>query len=183
VDIDFTKLLSNGLIGADPQTPVFRASPGQAMRMRLVQPSGHQRNNIFQLHGHVWEEEPYTTTANPIGGCYSGVTIIAPTVVCSTVIADNPVSTSDLVNNRFSEWEGSQMGVGPGSHFDIIPSGGAGGTFKIAGDYLFRTHQSFTFDKGIWGILRVQPLLKKIPGPITNGVNDGDPDPNPPLVP
>jgi hypothetical protein len=183
VDIDFTKLLSNGLVGADPQTPVFRAAPGQAMRMRLVQPSGHQRNNIFQLHGHVWEEEPYTTTANPTGGCYSGVTIIAPIVVCSTVIADNPVSTSDLVNNRFSEWEGSQMGVGPGSHFDIIPSGGAGGTFKIAGDYLFRTHQSFTFDKGVWGILRVQPLQKRILGPITDGVNDADPDPDPPLVP
>jgi len=153
------------------------------MRMRLVQPSGHQRDNIFQLHGHVWEEEPYTTTANPTGGCYSGVTIIAPIVVCSTVIADNPVSTSNLVNNRFSEWEGSQMGVGPGSHFDIIPSGGAGGTFNIAGDYLFRTHQSFTFDKGVWGILRVQPLQKKIQGPITDGVNDADPDPNPPLVP
>ena len=159
VDIDFTKVLSNGLIGGDPQTPVFRATPGQRMRLRLVEPGGHQRNDIFQLHGHVWEEEPYTTTANPIGGCVSGVTIIAPTVVCSTVIADNPVSTSDLVNNRFSEWEGSQMGVGASSHFDIIPSGGAGGTFKIPGDYLYRTHQSFQLDRGLWGILRVSPIV------------------------
>jgi hypothetical protein len=158
VDIDFTRLLSNGLIGADPQTPVFNATPGQPMRLRLVQPGGHQRNNIFQLHGHVWEEEPYTTTALPLGGCYSGVTIIAPTVVCSTIIADNPVSASDFVNNRFSEWQGSQMGVGPSSHFDIIPSGGAGGTFKVAGDYLYRTHQSFQFDKGVWGILRVNAV-------------------------
>jgi len=71
----------------------------------------------------------------------------------------------------------------PGKSLRIIPSGGAGGTFKIAGDYLFRTHQSFTFDKGVWGILRVQPLQKKILGPITDGVNDADPDPDPPLVP
>jgi len=165
VDIDFTKLLSNSLIGSDPQTPVFNATPGKAMRLRLVQPGGHQRNNIFQLHGHVWEEEPYTTTAAPIGGCVSGVTIIAPTVVCSTVIADNPVSTNDLVNNRRSEWQGSQMGVGPGSHFDIIPSGGAGGTFKISGDYLFRTHHSFQFDRGVWGILRVNPTQPVPPQP------------------
>jgi hypothetical protein len=158
VDIDFTRLLSNGLVGADPQTPVFNATPGQPMRLRLVQPGGHQRNNVFQLHGHVWEEEPYTTTALPLGGCYSGVTIIAPTVVCSTIIADNPVSANDFVNNRFSEWQGSQMGVGPSSHFDIIPSGGAGGTFKVAGDYLYRTHQSFQFDKGVWGILRVNAV-------------------------
>jgi hypothetical protein len=32
VDIDFTKLLSNSLIGADPQTPIFNATPGKAMR-------------------------------------------------------------------------------------------------------------------------------------------------------
>ena len=139
------------------------------MRLRLVQPGGHQRNNIFQLHGHVWEEEPYTTTAPPIGGCVSGATIIAPIVVCSTVIADNPVSTNDLVNNRRSEWEGAQMGVGPGSHFDIIPSGGAGGTFKVSGDYLFRTHHSFQFDRGVWGILRVnatQPVPPQPPVPL-----------------
>ena len=74
----------------------------------------------------------------------------------STIIADQPTSTSDFVNNRFSNWEGSQMGVGPSSHFDIVPSGGAGGTFKIAGDYLYRTHQDSQFDKGVWGLLRVR---------------------------
>ncbi|HXO37637.1 MAG TPA: hypothetical protein VN872_03315, partial [Candidatus Acidoferrum sp.] len=109
---------------------------------------------------------------------YNGVTIIGTPVLGSTVIADQPVSTNDFVNNRFSEWEGAQMGVGPGSHFDIIPSGGAGGTFKIAGDYLYRTHTSFTFDRGVWGLLRVQPP-SKLPPPTTTP--SGDPIPN--LVP
>ena len=94
-----------------------------------------------------WQEEPYGTTAATTGGCYHGVTILGTPVVCSTVIADNPLS----------EWQGSQMGVGPTSHFDIPLINGAGGAFKIAGDYLFRTHQSFQFDKGVWGILRVTP--------------------------
>jgi hypothetical protein len=177
-DVDFTKVLSNGLVGADPQTPVFNATPGQAIRLRLVEPAGHPRNNIFQLHGHVWEEEPYTTPVAFTGGTYNGVTIIGTPVLGSTVIADQPVSTNDFVNNRFSEWEGSQMGVGPGSHFDIIPSGGAGGTFKIAGDYLYRTHTSFTFDRGVWGLMRVQPP-SKLPPPTTTP--SGDPIPN--LVP
>jgi hypothetical protein len=34
---------------------------------------------------------------------------------------------------------------------------GAGGKFKIPGDYLFRTQQSFQFDGGLWGIFRVAP--------------------------
>jgi hypothetical protein len=73
------------------------------------------------------------------------------------------------VNNRFSEWEGAQMGVGPSSHFDIIPSGGAGGPFKVTGDFLYRTHQSSQLDKGVWGILRVQlpPKIQPPPPPGT----------------
>lgn len=156
-DIDFTKVLSNGQVGGDPQTPVFTAKAGTPVRFRIVEPAGHQRNNIFQLHGHVWEEEPYTTTAAFQGGAYNGVTIIGTPVVASTVIADQPLSTNALVNNPFSEWEGSQMGVGPSSHFDILPVNGAGGNFKVPGDYLFRTHQSSEFDRGLWGILRVTP--------------------------
>jgi hypothetical protein len=157
-DVDFTNVLSNGRVGGDPQTPVFTATAGQAIRLRLVEPVGHPRNNIFQLHGHVWEEEPYTTPVSFTGGAYNGRTVLGTPVLGSTIIADKPVSTSDFVNNRYSEWEGSQMGVGPSSHFDIIPSGGAGGTFHIPGDYLYRTHQSFQFDKGVWGILRVAPV-------------------------
>jgi manganese oxidase len=146
-DFDFTNVLSNTQVGGDPQTPVFIAKAGTPVRMRLVHPVGNQRNNIFQVHGHVWQEEPYNTTSTPTGGCYNGVTILGTPVVCSTIIADNPTS----------EWQGSQMGVGPSSHFDLPLINGAGGNFKITGDYLYRTHQSFRFDGGLWGILRVTP--------------------------
>jgi manganese oxidase len=169
-DVDFTNVLSNNVtnvftgavLGQDPQTPIFTATPKQAIRLHLVQPVGHPRNNIFQLHGHVWEEAPYTTPVAFTGGTYSGRTILGTPVLGSTIIADQPTSTSDFVNNRFSNWQGSQMGVGPSSHFDILPSGGAGGTFGITGDYLFRTHQSFQFDKGLWGILRVRVPTKTV---------------------
>ena len=130
---DFTNVLSNSQVGADPVTPVFTARVGQQVRLRLLQPGGHSRNNVFMLHGHIWEEEPYTAN--------------------STVIGANPLS----------EWKGAQFGIGPGSHFDFLLKHGAGGGFGIPGDYLYRTFQSFQFDGGIWGIFRVLPAFQPPP--------------------
>jgi hypothetical protein len=125
-DYDFTNVLSNSQIGGlDPETPVFTAAVGQDVRIRLLQPGGHSRNNVFMLHGHIWEEEPYINNSGALGP------------------------------NPLSEWKGAQYGVGPGSHFDFLLKHGAGGAFGVPGDYLYRTFQSFQFDGGIWGIFRV----------------------------
>jgi hypothetical protein len=126
-NFDFTNVLTNAQVGGDPVTPVFMATPGQEFRVRMLQPGGHPRNDTYLLHGHIWEEEPYTDS--------------------STIIGSNPLSN----------WVGSQFGIGPGSHFDFLPKGGAGGRFNITGDFLYRTFQSFHFDGGVWGLLRVQP--------------------------
>ncbi|HEX8722463.1 MAG TPA: hypothetical protein VF736_17745, partial [Pyrinomonadaceae bacterium] len=133
-DYDFANALSNSQVGgSDPQTPVFTATAGQQVRVRLLQPGGHSRNNVFTLHGHVWEEEPYANN--------------------STTLGSNPLS----------EWKGAQYGVGPGSHFDFLLKHGAGGAFSVPGDYLYRTLQSFQFDGGIWGIFRVAPAYQQPP--------------------
>src|SRR3712207_3750847 len=127
---DFTNAWSNSINadGGDPLTPVFLAAKGEKVRIRLLQPGGHQRNHVFALHGHSWQEFPYT---------YSQSTGLS--------IGNNP--TSMVV--------GSQMGIGPSSHFDIVING-AGGKFGIVGDYLYRDQQSFMFDAGLWGLLRVR---------------------------
>jgi len=109
----------------DPVTPIFKATAGTPVRFRALMSNGHQRNNIFVVHGHAWQEEPFASN--------------------STVIGSNP----------FSEVKGAEMGVGPSFHFNAIPLHGAGGKFGVKGDYLFRTFQSFQFDGGIWGIFRV----------------------------
>ncbi len=127
-DFDFTNVLSNSQVGGDPVTPVFTATAGQEVRFRLLQPGGHARNDNYLLHGHIWEEQPYTNS--------------------STTIGSNPLSN----------WVGSQYGVGPGSHFDFLPKRGAGSGFRIPGDYLYRTFASFQFDGGMWGIFRVSPV-------------------------
>lgn len=132
---DFTNALSNSQVGGDPVTPVFVALRGKPVRFRLLHPGGHQRNNVFQVHGHVWEEEPFIT---PIGS-----------TVGSTQIGSNPLS----------EWMGSYAGIGPSSHFNFVLKNGAGGKYGAWGDFLVRDMQSFQFDGGIWGILRVTPFI------------------------
>jgi hypothetical protein len=124
---DFTKVLSNGQVGGDPETPIFTASAHNLSRFHLVEPGGHARNNVFVIHGHVWREEPYQ----------AGSTMLAGRVA--------------------SEFTGAQMGVGPSSHFNILLRNGAGGAFGITGDYLYRSFNSFQFDGGMWGSLRVNP--------------------------
>lgn len=123
---DFTDVLSNSQVGGDPVTPIFTASSGTPIRFRILHPGGSQRNNVFQVHGHIWEEEPFINSSTALG------------------------------NNPFSEWFGSQMGIGPTSHFNFLLMNGAGGKYGTRGDYLYRDQPSLEFDKGLWGIFRVQ---------------------------
>ncbi|HEX8243916.1 MAG TPA: hypothetical protein VF541_10480, partial [Longimicrobium sp.] len=140
--LGFTRNLqfADVLRGAPAQTPIFTVRPGEAVRLRVLEPGGHARNHVFVLHGHVWEQEPYADS--------------------SRVIASNP----------FSEWKGARDGHGPGEHFDIVPVHGAGGINHVRGDYLIRDEASFGFDGGIWAIMRVQLLKAEVdtaddPGP------------------
>jgi len=126
-NFDFTNVLTNAIVGSDPQTPVFTASAGQEIRFRILNANGHMRNNVFNLHGHFWQDEPYTNNSQSIG------------------------------SNTLSEFKGAVYGIGPSSHYEVIPVNRAGGARRVAGDYLYRTQESFQFDGGIWGIFRVTP--------------------------
>jgi len=126
-DFDFTNSLTNAQVGGDPQTPIFTAQAGQQVRFRILNANGHMRNNVFNLHGHFWQDEPYTNNSKSIG------------------------------NNPFSEFKGALYGIGPSSHYEVIPVNGAGGARRVTGDYLYRTQESFMFDGGLWGIFRVRP--------------------------
>ncbi|HEX7830921.1 MAG TPA: copper oxidase [Thermoanaerobaculia bacterium] len=125
--VDFTDSLSNSLTGDDPYTPVFYTASGIDTRFRILTAGGHARNNVFALHGHVWQQTPYINSSHALG------------------------------NNPLSEWTGVFMGIGASSHFDALLRNGSGGKFMIPGDYLWRSQQSFFLDGGLWGILRVQP--------------------------
>jgi manganese oxidase len=112
-------------VHGDPQTPVFHARPGEPVRFRFLHGGGNQRNNVFQIHGHGWDMSPYTNNSSVQG------------------------------KNGWSNWTGSQAGIGPFTKLDLLLTWGAGGAFAQPGDYLYRDQSSFTFDGGLWAIFRV----------------------------
>jgi hypothetical protein len=62
-------LLSNG---DDPQTPVLFASAGDPVRFRVLYPGGASWQQgkvpyVFNINGHVWQEEPYINDGRVIG--------------------------------------------------------------------------------------------------------------------
>jgi manganese oxidase len=97
--LGISRVLSNSLVQADPQTPIFAASNNMPVRFRMVHPAG-VNEQIFTLHGHVWQEEPYVNGSTEIG------------------------------NNAKSQWQGSRDGFGPNVSFDAVieRAGGAAGT-------------------------------------------------------
>jgi hypothetical protein len=131
--VDQTATTSNQLVGADPQTPIFRAPARMPARFRLVMPGGDGDNQItWELTGHVWQEEPYADA--------------------STRIGYNPMSQS----------VGTLTGYGAASAYDVVladtpgttPSGGR---YGVPGDYLYRAWTANMFQGGAWGIFRVAP--------------------------
>ena len=132
-EFDYTRVLTNSIVGGDPVTPVFLPFRGQEVRVRMLQPGGHPRNDSYILHGHIWEQHPYKDKSQVLGV------------------------------NPFSNWVGAQSGIGPGTHFDFLPKNGAGGAFRVPGDYLYRTFASFQFDGGMWGIFRVSQFMPAPP--------------------
>ena len=96
--LGISRALSDSLVGADPQTPVFAAAKNTPLRFRMIHPTG-LTEQVFTLHGHVWQEEPYINGSKEIG------------------------------NNPLSQNQGSRDGFGPNIAFDAVieNAGGAAG--------------------------------------------------------
>ncbi|MEP7010832.1 MAG: copper oxidase [Acidobacteriota bacterium] len=124
----FHQLMENAWIHNDPETPVFQATKGDSVRMRVVHPGGHELPIVFDLHGHVWEEYPVLAGSN------------------STRQGSNPVC----------EWKGTRDGMGASDHFDALLKIGAGGMVGVTGDYLYRDYTPAHLDDGLWGLFRVK---------------------------
>jgi manganese oxidase len=118
------RAVSNSLVMSDPQTPVIPAEAGKPLRLRMVHPAG-LNEQVFELHGHVWQEEPYSHG--------------------SVEITDN---------NPLSQWMGSRDIFGPNASFDVVLKS-AGGSSAVKGDYLYRTFMGTDFLNGMWGVVRV----------------------------
>ena len=87
---NFSCMTSNYLqaIG-DPETPIFTADPGDQVRFRMAHPMGLGTSQVFTIHGHVWQRNPYANSSREIG------------------------------NNSLSQWLGSRDNHGSSDHFDL----------------------------------------------------------------
>jgi hypothetical protein len=159
--VDAGDAYSNGLVGnVDPETAVFDVAPGQPFRQHVLLPSGPGRGSTFDLHGHVWQRDPYVcpndmdlgldgkcNMGNGHAGQAAGPDGNGPAPsVGSLALGDNPIGFG---LGGIESWF-------PGEHYEIvIPS--AGGGNGVAGDYLFRDHMGLGNAQGMWGIVRVGP--------------------------
>lgn len=127
-DLDQSMVLSSRVHG-DPETPLFRATVGEPVRVRVVLPSGHARLHGFTLHGHTWQRSPWRSGR---GSAAMGPNPMVPATAGQSTI------TAMLAHN-------------------VLPYAGAGGTFNITGDYLWHDPTSTRFTGGLWGLMRVTP--------------------------
>src|SRR5262249_6819024 len=73
-DLGQAKAFSNDQLtpSANPETPTFQAAAGTPVRFRLLMPSTSTTFTIqtpvtFAIHGHGWEQLPYTDSGTRIG--------------------------------------------------------------------------------------------------------------------
>ena len=121
----------------DPGTAMLAASIGVPLRLRVTHPTGHPRNHAFTISGHSWQAEPwgsYDDEYAKTGSRWLG----------------------DGANNWSRRRYGAVGGIGPGRDFNLL-LGPAGGTYGVAGDYLYRSMDGLAFMSGQWGIVRVEP--------------------------
>jgi len=74
----------------DPQTPLFTAGIGETARFRMTHPFGTGTSQVFTLHGHDWQRNPYKSDSQAIG------------------------------DQSLSQWLGSRDNHGSTDHFDLV---------------------------------------------------------------
>jgi hypothetical protein len=90
---DFSCMLSNQLIltgQQDPKTPILTAAIGDKVRFRMMHPFGTGTSQVFTVHGHVWQRNPYQNDSREIG------------------------------DNNLSQWLGSRDNHGSTDHFELV---------------------------------------------------------------
>jgi hypothetical protein len=159
-------LYSNAAYGVDddPQTAVFTVAAGDPYRMHVLMPFAAGRGSTFDLHGHVWQRDPYACPGyGDTGGKYGTDRRVNLPGKCDMgnglagANGDGQVGSQRLGFNPMGFYLGGIESWFAGQHYEIVlPS--AGGKTKVPGDYLFRDHMGLGNAGGLWGIVRVQPV-------------------------
>jgi hypothetical protein len=116
--------------------------------MHVVLPHGSTRGTTINVHGHVWQRQPYVCEGSARDGLTGACTM--------TEVASRNIGTSP-----YNFDQGAQESVTPAAHW-VFRFQSAGGGNAVTGDYLWRDNAGFGTTSGIWGILRVQPAAAPV---------------------
>jgi hypothetical protein len=138
----------------DPQTPVFRAAPGQASRIHVLNGASADRDGTFILHGHLWQRDPYVCPGqdDDLGPQMEGR--------CN---ADEPVPSRALGDNPMGKYMGSEEGMGHVyGYWPILFDAGGGNAVNFCTadapcDFLYGDSAPNGNRNGQFGLLRVGP--------------------------
>ncbi|MDH3531768.1 MAG: hypothetical protein OEO82_02505 [Gammaproteobacteria bacterium] len=149
---------SNDLNGiGDPETGVLTVTAGTPFRQHVLMPFSPGRGSTYDLHGHVWQRDPYVCAGygdtGPDAVTLEGKCDMGNGV--TGVNGDGQVGSQRLGNNRQGFDLGGIESWFGGQHYDIVIPG-AGGPSAVAGDYLYRDHMGLGNAQGLWGIVRVE---------------------------
>jgi hypothetical protein len=147
----------------DPQTAVFEVAAGEPYRMHVLMPFAAGRGSTFDLHGHIWQRDPYACEGpGDTGGADGTAEKVTLPGKCDMgnglpgSNGDGQVGSQRLGFNPNGFYLGGIESWFAGQHYEIVlPS--AGGETKVDGDYLFRDHMGLGNAGGLWGIVRVTP--------------------------
>jgi manganese oxidase len=126
--MDTTLATSDTLVAGDPETPIFRAPAGMPVRFRLVDPGGIGDNQqVFELTGHVWEEEPFQQNSTVLGhnprSQYSGTTAAYGPTSHYNILIDSAGGANKIAGDyRYRSWTANQYQVGMWGLFRVGPS-------------------------------------------------------------
>jgi hypothetical protein len=134
----------NSYPGGDPATPVFVTTAGKPTRMHVLNGASADRDGTFILHGHLWQRDPYVCPGQ------NDLTLEGKCVISETA------PSQALGINPIGKYMGGEEGMGHVyGYWPILFN--AGGTGKVAGDYLYRDYSPSGNRNGMFGILRVEP--------------------------
>jgi manganese oxidase len=115
----------------DPETTMISAKAGEQLRLRVVHPGGHTRQQAIALYGHAFSPFPSTNNSKALHA-----------------------TAFDALKDSWTV-QGNFHAVGPMMSANLLVQ--AGGQQCLPMDYLWASQASFIFDGGLWGLLRVEP--------------------------
>lgn len=119
------EVYSDFLNEQEPQTPIFPAGAGQAMRFRLSWPNSPFFAMPFTLYGHVWQQTPYVDGSRRLG------------------------------SNPFSRWVGHKSDMAVGGTADLLIDKAGGSFAVPGDYLYRTTNNQAAIYTAIWGLLRV----------------------------